>query len=112
MPNGFFYFKTFGRFTSNRRSYLELCTPLTVSPNNIGNEDDFGYVLLKPWVIEISVLNANSVDPDQTPRSAAFDLDLHCLLISIFWIRGINGLNFCVTRKMSSETIRASVSDR
>ena len=26
--------------------------------------------------VEISELNANSVDPDQTPRSAASDLDL------------------------------------
>ena len=29
--------------------------------------------------MEISVLNANSVEPDQTPRSAASDLGLHCL---------------------------------
>ena len=32
--------------------------------------------------IEIAVLNANSVDPDQTPRPAASDLGLHCLLLS------------------------------
>ena len=35
--------------------------------------------LLLPSFIEIPVLNANSVDPDQTPRSAVSDLDLHCL---------------------------------
>ena len=29
--------------------------------------------------VEIYGLNANSVDPDQTPRSAATDLGLHCL---------------------------------
>ena len=29
--------------------------------------------------IEIPVFNANSVDPDQTPRSAASDQGLHCL---------------------------------
>ena len=29
--------------------------------------------------MEIPVFNANSVDPDQTPRSAASDLGLHCL---------------------------------
>ena len=29
------------------------------------------------------VLNANSVDPDQTPRSAASDLGLHCLPMSL-----------------------------
>ena len=28
------------------------------------------------------VVNANSVDPDQTPRSAASDLGLHCLPVS------------------------------
>ena len=30
--------------------------------------------------IEIPYLNANSVDSDQTPSSAASDLSLHCLL--------------------------------
>ena len=33
----------------------------------------------------MSVFYANSVDPDQTPRSAASDLDLHCLLVSLLW---------------------------
>ena len=31
------------------------------------------------------VVNANSVDPDQTPRSAASDLGLHCLPVSDLW---------------------------
>ena len=31
-------------------------------------------------VCKIAGLVANSVDPDQTPRSAASDLGLHCLL--------------------------------
>ena len=35
--------------------------------------------------VEISELNANSVDPDQTPRSAASDLGLHCLPMSHLW---------------------------
>ena len=30
----------------------------------------------------MSLVNANSVDPDQTPRSAASDLGLHCLPMS------------------------------
>ena len=34
------------------------------------------------FFIEISVFNANSVDPDQTPRSVASDLGLHCLPMS------------------------------
>ena len=33
--------------------------------------------------IEIPVSNANSVDPDQTSRSAASALSLHCLLMSL-----------------------------
>ena len=33
----------------------------------------------------ISELNTNSVDPDQTPRSAASDLVLYCLLMSLLW---------------------------
>ena len=33
--------------------------------------------------IKFPVFNANSVNPDQMPHSAAFDLGLHCLPISI-----------------------------
>ena len=33
--------------------------------------------LLLQYFKEIPVLNANSVDPDQTPRFAASDLGLH-----------------------------------
>ena len=35
-----------------------------------------------PCFIEIAISSANSVDPDQTPRSAASDLGLHCLSMS------------------------------
>ena len=31
------------------------------------------------------VVNANSVDPDQMSHSAAFDLGLHCLPVSLLW---------------------------
>ena len=34
---------------------------------------------------EIFAFYRNSVDPDQTPRSVASDLDLHCLLMSLLW---------------------------
>ena len=45
-----------------------------------------GYLLLIPcFIIEIPGFNANSVDPDQTPRCAASDLSLHCLLMSLSW---------------------------
>ena len=33
----------------------------------------------------ISDLNANSIAPDQTLHSAASDLDLHCLPMSLLW---------------------------
>ena len=38
-----------------------------------------------PCFIEIHAFNAKSEDPDQTPCSAAFDLGLHCLPMSILW---------------------------
>ena len=41
--------------------------------------------LLLPCFIAKSMLNANSGDPDQTPRSVASDLGLHCLPISILY---------------------------
>ena len=31
------------------------------------------------------MLNANSVDPDQTLRSAASELGLHCLPVFLLW---------------------------
>ena len=34
---------------------------------------------------DIPVLNANNVDPDQMPHSAASDLGLHVLPVSLFW---------------------------
>ena len=41
-----------------------------------------GQFWIVPCFIEMPVVNANSVDPDQTPRS---DLDLHCLSMSHLW---------------------------
>ena len=43
----------------------------------------FDLFLLSPYFIEIPVFSANSVDPDQTSRSAASDLGLHCLLMPL-----------------------------
>ena len=42
-----------------------------------------GKFLLTPWFTEIPVLNANSIDPDQAPRSVASDLGLYCLPMSL-----------------------------
>ena len=44
--------------------------------------------LLLPLYTEISAFNANGVDPDQTPRRAAPDLGLQCLLLSLLWDKG------------------------
>ena len=41
--------------------------------------------LLLSCFVEISELNANNVDPDQTPSSVSSDLGLHCLPISLLW---------------------------
>ena len=44
-------------------------------------------------------LNANSVDHDQTPRSAASDLVLHCLPMSHLWdarLKWVNVLFFTI----------------
>ena len=38
--------------------------------------------------MEIPVFNANSVDPDQTPRSVASDLGLRRKPISLLWDAG------------------------
>ena len=41
--------------------------------------------LLLPSFVGISELNANSIDPDQTPRYVTSDLGLHCLPVSLLW---------------------------
>ena len=45
-----------------------------------------GLISLLLCFIEISLCNANSVDPDQTPRSAASDLGLHCLPVNLLGV--------------------------
>ena len=42
-------------------------------------------VIIHYYHVEIPVLNADSVDTDQTPRSAASVLCLHCLSMSFLW---------------------------
>ena len=48
------------------------------------------YMSIKTY---IPVFNANSVDPDQTPRSAASDLGLHCLSTALLWDAGHKWVN-------------------
>ena len=41
----------------------------------------------------MSELNANSVDPDQTLHSAASDLGLYCLQMSLLWDTRLKWIN-------------------
>ena len=63
MPSGFVYFNSLDRFIFYMRGAW--------------------LVFILSCFVEISELNANSVDPDQTPRSAASDLGLHYLPVSL-----------------------------
>ena len=47
-----------------------------------------GQFLLLQCFIGMRVFHANSENPDQTPRSAASDLGLHCLPMSYLWDTG------------------------
>ena len=67
MPNGFFYPNSFDRSISSKGCLVSFI------------------FLLLPCFTEIPVLNANNVDPDQTPRSAASEPCLHFLLMSLLW---------------------------
>ena len=42
------------------------------------------FLFLKSF-LDIRVSNTNSAYPDQTPRTAASDLGLHCLPICLLW---------------------------
>ena len=65
MPSGLFYINSLDRSISYIRSLVDF---------------HYHYAFLV-----IPVVNAYSVDPDQTPRSAASDLGLHCLYMSLWW---------------------------
>ena len=69
----FFFFSFFlERFISNRRGVWLVCI-ITIFYRN--------------------VFKANSVDPDQTPRSAASDLGIHCLPMSLLWETRLKWVN-------------------
>ena len=59
MPSGIFYLNSLDQPISSLRAVWS--------------------ILIITCFIEMPVVNANSVDPDQTPRSVASDLGLHCL---------------------------------
>ena len=47
-------------------------------------------------MLKFSNVIANSVDPDQTPHSAASDLGLHCLPMSLLWDARHKWVNKCL----------------
>ena len=76
------------KLTSIRNIFLtNLCRmesstlPLWTGP--FPTERVSGYFLLLSCLIEISISNINSIDPDHTPRSVESDLSLHCLPMSL-----------------------------
>ena len=64
MPSGFFCFNSLDWSISNRKG-VWLMSIITM------------------FFIEIPIINANSVDPDQTPRSPTSQLSIHCLPMSL-----------------------------
>ena len=79
MSSGFFYHNSLDRSIFNSR----------VS----------GYFLLLLCIIEIPVVNANSVDPDQMPHSMASDQGLNCLPITILGLSRLKWVNSHVKKK-------------
>ena len=65
LPSGLFYLNSFDQSISGLRGVWS--------------------VFITPCFIKMPVINANSVDPDQTPRSTTSDLGLHCLPMSHLW---------------------------
>ena len=52
---------------------------------------------------------ANSENPDQTPRSAASDLGLHCLPITLLGVSRQHGLTLCMQGKISADYILKNI---
>ena len=66
MPSGLVYLNSLDRSISNRGAVW--------------------LVFIIIMFIEIPVLKTNGTDPDQTPRSAASDMGLHCLSMSLLCV--------------------------
>ena len=54
-------------------------------------------------------LFANSGDPDQTPRSAASDLGLHCLPITLLWVSRLQWVNISLFQYLSPQCLNVNV---
>ena len=60
---------------------------------SIPNIRNVWLIFLSHCFIYIPVINATSVDPHQTPLSAASDLGLHCLPMSHLWDARLKWVN-------------------
>ena len=58
--------------------------PVTFAPAGVATPSA-EFLLLLPCLIGISIINANSEDPDQMLHAVASDLGLHCLPKSHLW---------------------------
>ena len=67
---------------------------LSIGPFPIERMSRYFFYLLLPCFIEIPVFNAKSVHPDQTPHSAASDLGLLFLPMSLLWDTRYKWINF------------------
>ena len=74
MPDGLFHLHSSGR--------------------SISKKGGIRLILINTMFYRVSVLNANCVDPDQTPRSAASDLGLHYLPMSLLWDARLTWVNY------------------
>ena len=88
MYEGAFWLDTVQIYDTTTRCLTHLCrmdfhtTALWTGPLS---KEGCLITFIKPCFREIYVFNANLLDPDQTPRSAASDLGLHCLPMSLLW---------------------------
>ena len=55
---------------------------------------------------------ANSVDPDQTPSSAASDQGLHCLPMSLFWDARFIWVNYFTSMNIEDHIKKVVFADR
>ena len=64
--------------------------------------------------VETSELNANNVDPDQTPRSVVSRPGLYCLPVSLYGTLDINELASYLTllKDMQSNAVKQQKKDR
>ena len=77
---------------------------LTLWTRSFPIKGESGLFLLLSCFIEISELNANSINPHQTPYTAVSDLGRHCLPMSLLWDARLIWVNSIFQKKMQIYT--------